>query len=83
MKDTKHYRDDGVILLCKTSPEIIDRLRKESMKSFEDHEINIATTTYVKVIIFLDVTLDLTYGHYIIIDKSVQNQTTSTKFHII
>lgn len=58
-KDTGLYRDDCVILLHKIHPQNIDKLRKELIKFFKDHKLNITITTNAKVINFLDVILDL------------------------
>lgn len=57
IKDTGLYRDDGLILLWKTSPHNRDWLRKELRKFYKNHDLNI-TTTDIKVIHFQNVTLD-------------------------
>ena len=57
------YRDDGLALSDGNGPET-ERLKKEITKIFKENGLGITTSTNVKIVNFLDVTLNLNNGSY-------------------
>ena len=55
------YRDDGLAAINLPGPRI-ERLRKDITKFFKTHKLQITTNTNIKIVNFLDVTLNLTTG---------------------
>ena len=58
------YRDDRFILLKNTKGREVDRIRKKVIKIFKDVGFKIETKTNLKIVDFLDVTLNLSNGTY-------------------
>ena len=59
------YRDDGLACFGYTSGPRADRIRKDFIKIFkEDFDLSITYETNLKVLNFLNVTLNLTTGKY-------------------
>lgn len=59
------YRDDGLALFKQTSGPQAERTRKEITKTFKNHGLSITIQSNLKIVNFLDVTLNLTDGtHY-------------------
>ena len=59
------YRDDGLACFGYTSGPRADRIRKDFIKIFkEDFDLSITCETNLKVLNFLNVTLNLTTGKY-------------------
>ena len=58
------YRDDGLILLRKTTGPKMDRIRKDVIKTFKDVGFKIDIKTNLKVVDFLDATFNLSNGTY-------------------
>ena len=54
-----YTRDDGLGILRKLSGPQIERVRKEIIKTFKECRLSITTRTSLKVILFLDIELDL------------------------
>mgnify|MGYP004361308217 CR=1 FL=1 len=63
-EDTGLYRDDGLILLRELNGKDTDKARKDIIKIFKDIGFNIEIKTNLKVVDFLDVTLNLSDGTY-------------------
>ena len=58
------YRDDGLALFhCKTDKEM-DNIRKDFIKIFKELDLRITIETNLKIVNFLDVTLDLNTGKF-------------------
>lgn len=58
------YRDDGLALLQNTSGPQAERIKKDITQHFKKHGLNITIRTNLKIVDFLDVTLNLTDGTY-------------------
>jgi hypothetical protein len=58
------YRDDGLASLISVSGPQADRIRKQLIKCFKDHGLEITVDTNLQVTEFLDVVLDLRNGKY-------------------
>ena len=58
------YRDDGLACFHNISGPEADRIRKDSTKIFKNLGLKITIQTNLKIVNFLDVTLDLTTGTY-------------------
>ena len=58
------YRDDGLILLKNTKGREVDQIRKKVIKIFKDVGFKIEIKTNLKIVDFLDVTLNLSNGTY-------------------
>jgi hypothetical protein len=58
------YRDDGLAVLEDVPAKNLDRFRKDLHKAFKDMGLRITAQTNLKVVNFLDITLDLTNGKY-------------------
>ena len=56
------YRDDGLILLERGTPRTADMLRKKIIKLFKQNDFEIEIETNLKVVNYLDVTLNLNNG---------------------
>ena len=56
------YRDDGLILLERGTPRTADIMRKKITKLFKSHGFDIEIECNLKVVDFLDVTLNLNNG---------------------
>eukprot|EP00794_Sanderia_malayensis_P019680 gene19680-biopygen13943 len=53
------YRDDGLAVLRNTTSSKADRLRKDITKIFQEHGLRITVQTNLKVVDYLDITLNL------------------------
>ena len=58
------YRDDGLILLKNTKGREVDQIRKKVIKIFKDVGFKIEIKTNLKIVDFLDVTMNLSNGTY-------------------
>ena len=58
------YRDDGLILLKNIKGREVDQIRKKVIKIFKDVGFKIEIKTNLKIVDFLDVTLNLSNGTY-------------------
>ena len=58
------YRDDGLHIVKKRSPRIIDQLRKSIIKSFQKNKLKIKTELFNKRVDFLDIIIDLEKKKY-------------------
>ena len=58
------YRDDGLILLKNTKGREVYQIRKKVIKIFKDVGLKIEIKTNLKIVDFLDVTLNLSNGTY-------------------
>ena len=58
------YRDDGSILLKNTKGREVDQIRKKVIKIFKDVGFKIEIKTNLKIVDFLDLTLNLSNGTY-------------------
>ena len=56
------YRDDGLAVMESCSGSTADRIRKQIIKIFQDYDLKITVQTNLKVVDFLDATLDLNTG---------------------
>ena len=63
-KDCGLYRDDGLLILQNVNGEQIDRMCKNIIKIFKDIGFAIDVETNLKIIDFLDITLNLNNGTY-------------------
>ena len=66
-KDSDLYRDDGLIILRNTNGQKMERIRKSVMKIFKDVGFKTEVKSNLKIVHFLDVTLNLRnecYGPY-------------------
>ena len=57
------YRDDG-LAVAKTTPRNLEKMRQQIVKIFGEFGLKITSTANLKVVQFLDVTLDLVNGVY-------------------
>ena len=57
------YRDDG-LAVCKFSPKRAEDIKKKICKIFQKNKLEITITANLKVVDFLDLTLDLNLGTY-------------------
>ena len=53
------YRDDGLALFHRTTDKEMDNIRKDFIKIFKELDLRITIETNLKIVNFLDVTLDL------------------------
>ena len=53
------YRDDGLIIVKKRSPKIIEQLRKLITKSFQKNDLKVKIELCNQKVDFLDITMDL------------------------
>ena len=58
------YRDDGLAALKDTSPQAADRLRKKLTGIFKRFDLRITIEANLKVVDFLDVTMNLDTGKF-------------------
>jgi hypothetical protein len=58
------YRDDGLALFRGKSDKEMDNIRKEFIKIFKELDLRITIETNLKIVNFLDVTLNLNTGKY-------------------
>ena len=60
------YRDDGLLIVKKRSPRIIDKLRKSITKSFQKNNLKVKIELCNQKVNFLDITMDLekNYTHH-------------------
>ena len=59
------YRDDGLIAIPNSSPQKCDRLRKDLHSLFKDLGFSLTISSHLKIVNFLDTTLNLNNGlHY-------------------
>ena len=58
------YRDDGLAALKDTSPQAADRLRKKLTEIFKRFDLKITIEANLKVVDFLDVTMNLDTGKF-------------------
>ena len=58
-EDIGLYRDDGLILLRNTNGQLTDRIRKNVIKLFKEISFKTEIETNLKIVNFLDVTLNL------------------------
>ena len=56
------YRDDGLMLIRLTSKRLIEKMKQSIIDTFKDIGFDIDILTNLKVVNFLDLTLDLTNG---------------------
>ena len=63
-EDIGWYRDDGLAIFKGRSGRIKDMIRKDIIKIFKDHNLNLEIQCNLKCVDYLDVTLDLTDGTY-------------------
>ena len=57
------YRDDG-LAVCKFSPRKVEQIKKKICEIFKKNQLSITISANLKVVDFLDVTLNLTLGTY-------------------
>ena len=62
--DTGLYRDDGLLILRNANDRKADNTRKEIVKMFKDIGFQIEIQTNLKIVNFLDITLDLNTNTY-------------------
>ena len=53
------YRDDGLLIVKKRSPGIIEQLRKLITKSFQKNDLKVKIELCNQKVDFLDITMDL------------------------
>ena len=60
------YRNDGLLIVKKRSPRIIDKLRKSITKSFQKNNLKVKIELCNQKVNFLDITMDLekNYTHH-------------------
>lgn len=58
------YRDDGLILLKNVTARLAEKAKKDLMKDFEKFDLKITATANLKIVNFLDVSLDLSTGKF-------------------
>ena len=58
------YRDDGLAVLKKSTGSRAERARKDLVKIFQNLGLKITVQTNLKVVDYLDVTLDLVTGSH-------------------
>ena len=58
------YRDDGLCYLRNSNGHQNDKLRKDLIQTFKNHDLKITITCNLKQIDFLDITFDLESGIY-------------------
>ena len=58
------YRDDGLAIFKNISGPQTERIRKNITRHFKNHGLKITTQTNLKIVIYLDVTFNLTDGSY-------------------
>ena len=58
------YRDDGLIAFNRESPRLADKARKQLCKNFSNFGFKITLQTNMKIVNFLDITLNLNDGTY-------------------
>ena len=56
------YRDDGLIIVDKSTPRKCDGIRKKLYKLFDDFGFRLDVTTDLKITDYLDITLNLYSG---------------------
>ena len=64
------YRDDGPTIFRNTTGPQAERTRKEIIRHFKEHGLKITIQSKLKLIDYLDITLNLTNNH-------TENRTTS------
>lgn len=58
------YRDDGLAVVHNRTPAQINRTAKQLIKIFQEHGLKITINQNIKIVNFLDVTLNLNDGSY-------------------
>lgn len=58
------YRDDGLAIFRNTSGPQAERIKKEFQKVFKDNHLDIETSCNLKIVNYLDVTMNLNDGTY-------------------
>eukprot|EP00794_Sanderia_malayensis_P008407 gene8407-biopygen6732 len=58
------YRDDGLAVFRNTTGPQADRIRKDIIRHFKSHGLNITIQTNLKIVNYLDVTFNLKNGTY-------------------
>ena len=58
------YRDDGLAVFKNTSGPQAERIRKNIIRHFKNHGLNITIQTNLKIVNYLDVTFNLNNGTY-------------------
>ena len=58
------YRDDGLAIFRKTSGPQAERIKKDFQKIFKDNHLNITITCNLKIVNYLDITMNLNDGTY-------------------
>ena len=58
------YREDGLAIIKNKSAHLADKTRKKLHKAFEQFGLKITAESNLHVVIFLDVTFDLSTGKY-------------------
>ena len=63
-KDFGLYRDDGLAVFRKTSGPQAERIKKDFQKLFKENHLNITITCNLKIVNYLDITMNLNDGTY-------------------
>ena len=59
------YRDDGLLIVKKRSPRIIDQMRKSITKTFQKHDLKVKIELSSQRVDFLDIIMDLEKDEYL------------------
>ena len=69
-----HYRDDGLFIVKKRSPRMIDQMRKSLINCFQKNNLKDKIELSTQRVDFLDITMDLEKDEYLPFrKKKVQN----------